>query len=294
VVIDGMLPPARNGTRARTRLLTHDRAGEHERVDVVAVEEPLEIRLAAADGRTRQLAVTMRTPGNDFELAAGFLLGEGIIADRARIRRIAYCTGSDVPVEQRYNVVTVTLDSAELPDTRLVDRNVTTTSACGVCGRTSIESLAMRGTPTVTDRGTVHPDVIRALPSRLRAAQPVFDRTGGLHAAALFEPDGDLLAVREDVGRHNALDKLTGWALLEQRVPLSGRIVVVSGRASYELVQKSVTVGASVLCAISAPSSLAVDLARAFDLTLIGFLRDERFNVYAGAARVGPAPTPGC
>jgi len=242
--------------------------------DTVAVEEPLELRLRAG-GETRTLAITMRTPGNDLELAAGFALGEGIIRARADLAEIVGCDDGSV---------TIALASATMPQTAAFERHFTVTSACGVCGRTELQTLAERIAP-VRSELRVDADVLYALPDRMRAAQRVFERTGGLHAAAAFDRDGALLAVREDVGRHNALDKLVGWALMEGS-DLSAAIVLVSGRASYELAQKAAAARIPVLCSVSAPSSLAIELARTFGLTLVGFLRDRRANVYAGAERI--------
>lgn len=259
------------------------------RTDVLATEEPLEVRVEAG-GTTRTVAITMRTPGDDFELAAGFLHGEGVITGAGDVRRVAYCLDRAVGAEQRYNVVTVSLAAGVTPDLRPLDRHVVTTSACGVCGKASIDALHVRGCPAPPAQVAVEGDTLLALPGRLRAAQAVFERTGGLHAAALFDLDGAVTAAREDVGRHNALDKLIGWALLDGRLPLHRQVVMVSGRASYELLQKSVAAGVPVVCAVSAPSSLAVDVARAFGVTLVGFLRDGGFNVYAHPDRiVGPA-----
>ncbi len=276
----------RPGARTRTTLLSVAADGERSRSDWLATEEPLEIRLAAG-GATQRVAVTMRTPGADFELAAGFLYGEGIISARRDVRSIRYCV--EVPDEQQHNVVTVDLAARALPDLDALERHFTMTSACGVCGKATLEGLEERGLQPVPRGPDVSPDVLASLPGRLRAAQQVFDRTGGLHAAALFDPAGELVAVREDVGRHNALDKLVGWALLSDRLPLAPAIVLVSGRASYELVQKAVAAGVPCLAAISAPSSLAVDVARRFGVTLVGFLRGERFNVYTTPARLADA-----
>ena len=273
----------RPGARTRTTLLAVATDGERSRSDWLATEEPLEIRLAAG-GRAQRAAVTMRTPGADFALAAGFLYGEGIVRSRRDIRAIRYCV--DVPDEQQHNVVTVDLDAPVLPDLDALERHFTMTSACGVCGKATLDGLEQRGLQAVASDLCVSPDVLATLPGRLRDAQQVFDRTGGLHAAALFDRDGTPVAVREDVGRHNALDKLIGWALLDGRLPLADGIVLVSGRASFELVQKAVAAGVPCLAAISAPSSLAVDVARRFGLTLVGFLRGERFNVYTQPARL--------
>jgi FdhD protein len=192
---------------------------------------------------------------------------------------------------QRYNIVNVELARDAWPQLERLERHFITTSACGVCGKASIDALKLRNVEPLPPGGAFDPDVITSLPSKLRAAQGVFSATGGLHASALFDVRGNLLALREDVGRHNALDKLIGWALLSGKLPLHDRIVMVSGRTSFEIVQKSVVAGVPILCAVSAPSSLAVALAREFGMTLIGFLRDEHFNVYAGAERLMPVST---
>lgn len=233
-------------------------------------------------GESRTLAVTMRTPGHDFELAAGFLLAEGLIGRRDEIRRIAYCTDPGEP--QQYNIVNVELASASLPELAPLERHFYTTSACGVCGKAGLENLQRRYSPLAL-KWKISSEVISRLPLQLHAHQTLFMQTGGLHAAALFDRCGNLLALREDVGRHNALDKLLGWAFLENRLPLSEHMVLVSGRASYELAQKTLAAGIPILAAISAPSSLAVELAREFNLTLIGFLRSS-FNVYSGEERL--------
>ena len=263
------------------------------RPDYLATEEPLEIRLVAG-GRRRTVAVTMRTPGADVELAVGFLFSEGVVAGRD-VRRVTYCTDPDLDGAQRYNIVNVELAGDALPDLPSLERHFFTTSACGVCGKAALDALEVRGCAPLPDGPEVDAAVLDVLPERLRRAQGVFESTGGLHAAGLFTAAGDVLAVREDVGRHNALDKLVGWAVLNRRVPLGDHVLVVSGRSSYEILQKAITAGVPVVCGISAPSSLAVDLARRFGVTLVGFLRDRRFNVYtdAGRIRVGsPAPSP--
>jgi FdhD protein len=251
----------------------------------VATEEPLEIRLVLR-GRTQAVAVTMRTPGADFELAAGFLSGEGVIRTRDELRGISYCVDAGLDTQQRYNVVNVALARDALPDLAPLERHFVTTSACGVCGKASLEALRLRGVPSLSEGPSVSPETITALPDRLRGEQGVFQATGGLHAAALFDQTGALLCVREDVGRHNAVDKVVGWALLNGKLPLRDRILLVSGRSSYEILQKSLAAEITIVCGISAPSSLAVALAREFGITLIGFLRGSRFNVYAGEERV--------
>lgn len=280
-----MTSVARPTAQTTTKVVSY-RAGERtEKPDQVTTEEPLEIRVSLA-GRSKTVAVTMRTPGADFELATGFLFGEGVIARRDQVTGISYCRDSDLPAEQLYNIVIVELDPTSEPDLRPLDRHFYTSSACGVCGKANLESISLRGVRPVQSDVVVSADVVRSLPDRLRSSQEVFERTGGLHSAGLFTTTGELLAAREDVGRHNALDKLVGSALLEGDLPWSENVVMVSGRSSYELAQKCVTAGAPILCSVSAPSSLAIDVAREFGLTLVGFVRDESFNVYAGAERI--------
>ena len=246
------------------------------RSDSLAVEEPLEIRVDAVP-----LAVTMRTPGHDFELAAGFLLTEGLVASASDIRRIAYCTGAGSRPEP--NVLNV---EASLTD-RAKARTFLTTSACGVCGKRSIEDVSVRAPYEVeADPLTVPGSTLAELPDRLREAQRVFARTGGLHAAGLFDGDGRLVCVREDVGRHNAFDKVIGWAALEGRLPLRSHILLASGRASFELTQKALVAGVPLVASVSAPSTLAVELAESAGMTLVGFLRGPKMNVYAGQHRV--------
>jgi FdhD protein len=263
-----------------------DGAGR-ERRDRLAGEEPLEIRAAGPGQEPVRVAVTMRTPGNDFELAAGFLHSEGLLTSLAELSEIKYCTDIEL-AEQAYNVVTVHLRRPFAAE--LVQRNFGVTSACGVCGKASIDSIEVAAAP-LPEGPLVPASVIGDLPDRLRAAQRTFERTGGLHATGLFTAEGELTLVREDVGRHNALDKVIGNRLLEGATPLGSSIALVSGRASFELVQKAAVAGIPVLCAVGAPSSLAVDAARRLGLTLAGFVRDGRFNVYAGAARVALAST---
>lgn len=253
--------------------------------DTVVTEEPLEIRLAAG-GVTRTLAITMRTPGNDFELAAGFVYGEGIVRARDEIAGITYCLDPAVDPDQRYNIVNVELASGSLPDLDRLERHFTTSSACGVCGRAQLDSLRDLGVEPLDDDVAVDTATLYVLPERMREAQRVFESTGGLHAAALFDENGVVKTVREDVGRHNAVDKLVGWGLLDARLPYSRSILVASGRAGYEILQKSAVARIPVVCSVSAPSSLAVDLAREFNITLVGFLRGERANVYAGSERI--------
>ncbi|MGW2562363.1 formate dehydrogenase accessory sulfurtransferase FdhD [Streptomyces sp. NPDC001514] len=253
------------------------------RPDTLVAEEPLEIRLNG-----RPLAITMRTPGDDFALAAGFLVSEGVIGSAADVRSIVYCAGAKDDGSNTYNVVDVQLaPGVPVPDITL-ERNVYTTSSCGLCGKASLDAVRTTTRFPIADNPPVRvePGLLSGLPDRLRAAQRVFDRTGGLHAAALFSEDGELLDIREDVGRHNAVDKLVGRALREDLLPLSRAILLVSGRASFELAQKAVMAGIPVLAAVSAPSSLAVDLAAETGLTLVGFLRGPDMNVYAGEERI--------
>jgi FdhD protein len=261
----------------------HVRSGEAvARPETLVVEEPLEIRVNGAP-----LSVTMRTPGSDFELAQGFLLTEGIVTQRADIDRVQYCRGTGDDGLNTYNVLDVSLaDGVLMPDIDMT-RNFYTTSSCGVCGKASLEAvrLSSRHSPG-DDPVTVHADALGEMPNRLRAAQKVFASTGGLHGAALFGPTDEMLVVREDIGRHNAVDKVIGWALEQDRVPLAGTVLLVSGRASFELTQKAVMAGIPVLAAVSAPSSLAVDLAAESGLTLVAFLRGASMNVYTRPDRV--------
>jgi FdhD protein len=250
-----------------------DDASASRQQDLLAVEEPLEIRLGE-----RNVAITMRTPGNDAELAAGFLFTEGILRKPSQIARI---------MAGQRNTITIELASGTDVDFDRLERHFYLTSSCGVCGKASIEKLEASGCP-ILPRGQprIDPTVIHSLPETLRTTQPVFDRTGGLHAAALFDAAGQLQGVREDVGRHNAVDKLIGAEFLEGRQSLNDRILMVSGRASFELVQKALMAGIPVLAAVGAPSSLAVESSLRFGMTLLGFVRDRRFNVYSGEWRL--------
>ncbi|AOP48905.1 formate dehydrogenase accessory sulfurtransferase FdhD [Streptomyces lydicus] len=260
------------------------------RPDTLVAEEPLEIRLNG-----KPLAITMRTPGDDFALAAGFLVSEGVLGAAEELANILYCAGATEDGVNTYNVVDVrTAPGVVLPDLTL-ERNVYTTSSCGLCGKASLDAVRTTArwqldtSPDTPVR--IEPATLSALPDRLRSAQRVFERTGGLHAAALFTTEGELLDVREDVGRHNAVDKIVGRALQQGRLPLSSAVLMVSGRASFELAQKAVMAGIPVLAAVSAPSSLAVDLAQETGLTLVGFLRGTSMNVYAGEHRLTPHAT---
>jgi FdhD protein len=251
--------------------------------DSLAGEEPLELRVGG-----QSLAVTMRTPGADFDLAAGFLVSEGVITRTEELVTMRYCAGKDEDGVNSFNVLDLALADGVAPPDESVARAFFTTSSCGLCGKASIDAVRTRSAFEVRDdRLRVTTTFLATLPQRLREAQKVFDKTGGLHAAALFDGDnGELLVLREDVGRHNAVDKVVGWALREGRLPLRGTILLVSGRSSFELVQKAVMAGIPMLCAVSAPSSLAVDLAEESNMTLVGFLRDPSMVVYAGADRV--------
>lgn len=251
--------------------------------DQLATEEPLEIRLG--DPR-RTIAVTMRTPGADFELTAGFLYAEGIIRSREDIHQMRYCVDPAMDGAQRYNIVNVDLRSGLVPDLQPLERHFYTTSACGVCGKTSLEALKIRSEAITTPTPVVNAEVIYSLPVQIQKAQGIFQATGGLHAAALFDAEGQLRSLQEDVGRHNALDKLIGAACLSGELPLENQIVLVSGRASFEILQKCLAARVAIVCAVSAPSSLAVSLAQEFGITLIGFLRGQRFNLYSGRERI--------
>jgi FdhD protein len=256
--------------------------------DSLVAEEPLEIRVAG-----RPLAVTMRTPGDDMDLAAGFLVSEGVIRRRDDLRELRYCAGTDEQGHNTYNVLDAALDPSLPPVPMSLQRALVTTSACGLCGKASIDSVETASPHDLrVDDVRVDPPWLSRLPERLRAEQQVFERTGGLHAAALFDIRADrLLALREDVGRHNAVDKVIGWALREDRLPLRGVALLVSGRASFELVQKAAVAGIPVMAAISAPSSLAADLAERVGLTLVGFLRPPTMVVYTDHARIHAGAT---
>jgi FdhD protein len=262
------------------------------RVDTLVAEEPLEIRVAGS-----ALAVTMRTPGDDFDLVAGFLVTEGVVRSAADIASMRYCAGATDEGVNTYNVVDVALAPGVAAPDPSVERAFYTTSSCGICGKASIDAIRTRTAwPVADDRSSVSAGALAGMPDTLRAAQRVFDRTGGLHAAGLLAGDGSLLVMREDVGRHNAVDKVVGWAAREDRLPLRGTVLLVSGRASFELTQKALMAGIPTLAAVSAPSSLAVELAVDAGMTLVGFLRGSTMNVYAGADRVvmaDPAPVAG-
>jgi FdhD protein len=272
--------PKRPQSTSRVTVVTVEEGERRRHADRLATEEPMEIRVEGPGMEQHSVAVTMRTPGNDFELAVGFLHTEGIIAGHADVATVRYCA---VPrEEQHYNVVSVAVTR---PLEVIPERNFYATSSCGVCGKASLEAIEVRCAP-VADGLETTAEAIIGMPDALRARQQVFERTGGLHAAALFDAGGELIDVREDVGRHNAVDKLVGSELLAGRLPLSDRVMMVSGRTSFEIVQKAATAGIPVVCAVSAPSSLAVEAASSFGITLIGFLRGTRFNVYTRPDRI--------
>ena len=278
------------GPKKRAKRTDIERWTADQRVrtpDSVVVEEPLEIRVDEARNgqpQERSVSVTMRTPGEDFELSAGFLFTEGIIRSKRDVADLRYCQNVD---PQEYNVVTVRLRESAAFDPDTLTRNFYMTSSCGVCGKASLDAVEVQGCAPVSFQGDpVAPEVIRGLPARLRGDQPVFERTGGIHAAGLFDLDGTPRLVREDVGRHNAVDKVVGYELLSGELPAHESILAVSGRASFEIMQKAAMAGIPVLVAVGAPSSLAVDFARRFNMTLVGFAKPGGFNVYHGAERI--------
>lgn len=264
-----------------TQVTEWDEGNVRSTQDSLAAEEPLEIRLGGVP-----LTVTMRTPGNDLELAAGFLLTEGIIQSPEQIASLRI-----KPPENggKANVVQVDLQNTDFEPTEL-QRNFFAASSCGICGKASINAIRVRGLHLKESDFRIDPGQLCRLPESLRSEQAVFSRTGGLHAAALFDGEGRLLVLREDIGRHNAVDKIAGWALLENKLPLSQHVMLVSGRGGFEIVQKALAAGIPILASVSAPSSLAVKLAREFGLTLIGFLRGRRFVIYSGEFRCLPSP----
>ncbi len=270
-------------------------------LDELAIEEPLEIQLTYGPSNSRQtrsISVTMRTPGNDFDLAAGFLMTEGVIKDANDVERIVYAgrpfdeeepspqTMTSLKLGSRQNVVRVDLATEVAVSLGTLQRNFYTTSSCGICGKASLLALRTVCPPRAANNFRINAQVLYGLPDRLRASQGVFDRTGGLHGAGLFDSDGNLVSVREDVGRHNAVDKLIGSDFLADRTPLRDRLLLLSGRASFELLQKALMGGVPMVAAVGAPSSLAVQVAKEFDITLVGFLRDDHFNIYHGHDRI--------
>jgi FdhD protein len=288
VSIGDQIDSARDPALAAVGVYRISDSGSALQSDVLAVEQPLEVRLGYAVGGRRvhaAVSITMRTPGHDRELAVGFLFTEGILAAPEQVARAHACGGG--------NVACVELRPGVAVDLTWLERHFYTASSCGVCGKASLEAVRVCARHRLVEgRPVVEAEVVHRLPGTLRAAQAVFDRTGGLHAAALFDAGGRLLCLREDVGRHNALDKLIGAQFLAGRTPLSEDVLVVSGRASFELVQKAVVAGIPILAAVGAPSSLAVSLAREHGLTVLGFVRQDRFNIYTGAERIraGSAP----
>ncbi len=282
----------RPASQTKAQVTVYEDGSVTRRSDRVVTEEPLEIRLVSAN-KSQSVAVTMRTPGSDFELAVGFLFGEGILTARDQVAAISYCRDDDLPkraatagrqadMDQLYNIVIVELTGAARVDVDKLERHFHMSSACGVCGKANLEAISLRGVQQVRSGMKVKAGTITKLPDRLRESQRLFESTGGLHAAGLFTPDGTIVTTREDVGRHNAVDKLVGWAVLQAKVPLEEHILMVSGRSSFEIAQKALAAGIPFLCSVSAPSSLAIDVAKEFGMTLVGFLRGDRFNVYAG------------
>lgn len=283
-----MLKPTQSSTSTKSieRIQGHSLSSVD---DVLAVEEPLEIRIGYGPKTERirkSLSITMRTPGHDFELAAGFLFTEGLISDRRHIEGISYC-GPALFGDGSNNTVRVELSPDVKMDMKKLERHFYTTSSCGVCGKTSLEALRTKSNfQTSGGDFSISASTIHRLPNLLREAQSVFAATGGLHATALFTSDGKLLCLREDVGRHNAFDKIVGRALLDGKLPLKNCVAMVSGRASFELLQKASMAAIPVFAAVGAPSSLAVDLAQEAGISLLGFVRNERFNIYSGAERI--------
>ena len=267
----------------------HSGSDSEDRADVLAVEEPLEIRIGLRENGKlshKPISITMRTPGDDLELAAGFLFTEGIVTSREQIANIRHCglPGKDKNIQ---NTVLVELNQGIDVDMKRLERHFYTSSSCGVCGKSSIEALHTGAKKIENCNITrIDPDFIHKMPEALLARQKTFEKTGGLHASVIFDTNGDIDTVREDVGRHNALDKVIGAKFLAGEMPLNDKVLMVSGRASFELVQKALMAGIPILAAVGAPSSLAVELAKEFGMTLIGFVRDDRFNIYTGGERI--------
>ena len=281
--------PDRGVGTAQVAVYAYGGDNEQSRSDTIAVEEPMEIRIqsgADKQRRVRSICVTMRTPGQDFELALGFLHGEGLITHKNQVVGISFC-GPAAPGKPQSNIIRVELSNEIELDLVKLQRNFYSTSSCGICGKASLDALNFEGyqqlTPTAPQ---VSAHVIDSLPDALGRNQPVFDQTGGLHAAGLFTQAGTLIASREDVGRHNAVDKVIGAQLFADNLPLSNHILVVSGRVSFEIMQKALAATIPIVVAVSAPSSLAVEMAQRFGITLIGFARNGRFNVYTGTSRI--------
>ena len=266
---------------ARVQVVVVDADGSRRRPDRVVTEEPMEIRIHGPNESPRSVAITMRTPGNDFDLAVGFCVSEGLLRSRDDLEGVEYCVGGEG--EQQYNIVTIARRSQVGDEVR--ERNFLSTASCGVCGKATLDELEVRCAPVAP--GPVYRwSALRELPRGLAERQRVFDVTGGLHAAASFDADGSIDVVREDVGRHNALDKLIGDAFLNREPPVSPRGVFLSGRIGFELVQKAAVGGIGCIVAVGAPSSLAIDTARTFGITVVGFVRDDRANIYTGAERI--------
>ena len=278
--VAGTIPLRRSVSKVRALAISGD--GVVERPDALAAEEPMEIRVEGPGQAPVSVAVTMRTPGGDFELAAGFLFTEGLIAGRDEVRRVSYCEDL-APDEQHYNVVTVNLGRRF--DAGALRRNFFANSSCGICGKATLDDVEVHCAP-LADGPIVRRPVIVAMPETLRARQRVFEQTGGLHAAGLFTTAGELVAMREDIGRHNAVDKIVGESLLAGDLPLSEHVLQVSGRIGFEIVQKAARAGIAIVSAVGAPSSLAVEGAERLGMTLVGFVRGERFNVYTRAERI--------
>jgi FdhD protein len=274
----------------RVRVRSRDGDTESERDDVLAVEEPLEIRVRRESNEPAiSFVTTMRTPGADEELAAGLLYAEGVLRDRADLVSLTRPTDPRVDPDLRANVIIASLIPEAYERAGKLQRGTVMGSACGVCGKTSIENVIPADQPALESSIRVSADFLYALPERLRERQSIFSKTGGLHAAALFETDGSIREIAEDIGRHNATDKLVGSSFLRRELPLSNTILLVSGRTGFEIVQKAYAAGVPIVASVSAPSSLAVELAQTAGLTLVGFLRERRFNLYANPQRVGPA-----
>jgi FdhD protein len=277
----------------RVRVRARDGETETEREDLLAVEEPLEIRVRQDESAPiASFVTTMRTPGNDEELAAGLLFAEGVLASRSDLLTLDRPSDPRIDTELKANVIIAGLSPEAFSRAGKLQRGTVMGSACGVCGKTSIENVIPADRPPLSCPLPVTPELLYGLPERLRERQSLFARTGGLHAAGLFSPEGELQEVREDIGRHNATDKLVGAFLLRDLLPLADRILLVSGRAGFEIVQKAFAAGIAMVASVSAPSSLAASLAEAAGITLVGFLRGRRFNVYANPWRVAKADTP--
>ena len=273
----------------KVRVRAREGDADVEREDLLAVEEPLEIRLRAQDKAPVSFVTTMRTPGDDEDLATGLLFAEAVIENKNDLLCLERPTDPRIDAELRANVLIATVTPEAFARAGALARGTVMGSACGVCGKTSIENVIPADRLPLTSRLRLSPELLHSLPARLRERQSLFSRTGGIHAAGLFTPDGTLVELREDIGRHNATDKVVGCLLRQGRLPLSDRVLVVSGRAGFEIVQKAFAAGIPVVASVSAPSSLAVALAETAGVTLVGFLRDRRFNVYANAERVGRA-----